>query len=179
MPCHPPTPSLRRVGGWALPVPRTRVHGREGRGLAWEPGPPRVAEACVPPRSRPDARCVCVSGCAEEVPGGAEEQGRRAGQVPGRAEEAAQEEPGQQEPAEVLGQGAAGGHRGRRARSCRWAAGPAPRAGRMADVGLWSPCPAVTVSVGCWKALRQKSRDLHGVFLSRCSASSLRGPDSL
>ena len=53
-------------------------------------------------------RPVRAPGCPEEVPDGAEEQGRRAGQVPGRAEEAAQEEPGQQEPAEVLGQGAAG-----------------------------------------------------------------------
>lgn len=48
------------------------------------------------------------AGCPQEVPGGAQEQRGESGEVPGRAEEAAQEEPGQQEPVQVRGEGDAG-----------------------------------------------------------------------
>lgn len=45
------------------------------------------------------ADCVLPpSGGAEEVPDGAQEQRGEFGEVPGRAEETAQEEPGQQAP---------------------------------------------------------------------------------
>lgn len=48
------------------------------------------------------------SGCAEEVPDGAQEQRREFGEVPGRAEETAPEEPGQQAPLQIWRQGDAG-----------------------------------------------------------------------
>ena len=48
------------------------------------------------------------AGGAEEVPDGAQEQRGESGEVPGGAEEAAQEEPGQQEPGQVRGEGDAG-----------------------------------------------------------------------
>lgn len=48
------------------------------------------------------------AGCPQEVPGGAQEQRGESGEVPGRAEEAAQEEPGQQEPVQVRREGDAG-----------------------------------------------------------------------
>lgn len=40
-------------------------------------------------------------GRLEEIPDGTQEQRRESGEVPGRTEEAAQEEPSQQEPLEV------------------------------------------------------------------------------
>lgn len=48
------------------------------------------------------------SGRSEEVPDGAQEQRGEFGEVPGRAEEAASKEPGQQTPIQVRGQGDAG-----------------------------------------------------------------------
>lgn len=48
------------------------------------------------------------SGCAEEVPDGAQEQRGEFGEVPGRAEETAPEEPGQQAPLQIWRQGDAG-----------------------------------------------------------------------
>lgn len=48
------------------------------------------------------------SGCSEEVPDGAQEQRGESGEVPGRAEEAASEEPGQQTPIQIWRQGDAG-----------------------------------------------------------------------
>lgn len=48
------------------------------------------------------------SGCTEKVPDGAQEQRGEFGEVPGRAEETAQEEPRQQTPLEVWRQGDAG-----------------------------------------------------------------------
>lgn len=48
------------------------------------------------------------SGCSEEVPDGAQEQRGKFGEVPGRAEETAPEEPGQQAPLQIWRQGDAG-----------------------------------------------------------------------
>lgn len=48
------------------------------------------------------------SGCAEEVPDGAQEQRGEFGEVPGRAEETAPEESGQQAPLKIRRQGDAG-----------------------------------------------------------------------
>ncbi len=48
------------------------------------------------------------SGCAEEVPDGAQEQRGEFGEMPGRAEETAQEEPGQQASLQIRRQGDAG-----------------------------------------------------------------------
>lgn len=47
-------------------------------------------------------------GCTEEVPDGAQEQRGEFGEVPGRAKETAPEEPGQQAPVQIWGQGDAG-----------------------------------------------------------------------
>lgn len=47
-------------------------------------------------------------GRLEEIPGGTQEQRGESGEVPGRTEEAAQEEPGQQEPLQVRGEGDTG-----------------------------------------------------------------------
>lgn len=66
-----------------------------------------VAEAC--------GRCCAPadfvlppSGCAEEVPDGAQEQRGEFGEVSGGAEETAPEEPGQQAPLQIRRQGDAG-----------------------------------------------------------------------
>lgn len=48
------------------------------------------------------------SGCAEEVPDGAQEQRGEFGEVSGGAEETAPEEPGQQAPLQIWRQGDAG-----------------------------------------------------------------------
>lgn len=48
------------------------------------------------------------SGCTEKIPDGAQEQRGEFGEVPGRAEETAQEEPRQQTPLKVWRQGDAG-----------------------------------------------------------------------
>ena len=61
-------------------------------------GPNFVSVLCLSPRV----------GCPEEIPDGAQEQRGESGEVPGRAEEAAQEEPGQQEPLQVWREGDAG-----------------------------------------------------------------------
>lgn len=49
-------------------------------------------------------------GRPEEIPDGTQEQRGESGEVPGRTEEAAQEEPGQQEPLQVRREGDAGEH---------------------------------------------------------------------
>lgn len=74
----------------------------------------------TPPRA-PVSYCELCSffhaGCPQKVPGGAQEQRGESGEVPGGAEEAAQEEPGQQEPVQVRRKGDAGeGSRRRRQR---------------------------------------------------------------
>lgn len=61
----------------------------------------------VPPIS-PAEFVVPPSGGPEEVPDGAQEQRGESGEMPGRAEEAAQEEPGQQALVQVRRQGDAG-----------------------------------------------------------------------
>lgn len=48
------------------------------------------------------------TGCLEEVPGGTQEQRGESGEMPRWAKEAAQEEPGQQEPVQVWREGDAG-----------------------------------------------------------------------
>lgn len=49
-----------------------------------------------------------LAGSSEEIPDGTQKQRRESGEVPGRAEEAAQEESRQQEPLQIRRQGDAG-----------------------------------------------------------------------
>lgn len=68
----------------------------------------------IPPPATQAFSCVFVLcllphvGCPEEIPVGTQEQRGKSGEVPGRTEEAAQEEPGQQEPLQVRREGDAG-----------------------------------------------------------------------
>lgn len=66
----------------------------------------QILLACLPCETfAPADSELPPTGCLKEVPNGAQEQRGEFGEVPGRAEEVAAEEPGQQAPVQVRRQG--------------------------------------------------------------------------